>query len=273
MKVAMVIPTYWGRESSIGQLEGDLIFDHPTPLDEDGTLGRTLKSLEVLKNRDFELFIIVVPTNEEITDAVYEKVEKIVRDSVPSDVNFHLFGPYEVKDLERMTRGEYSNILRLNGYSDVRNMCIIAPFLRGSDVIIFIDDDEVFERSDFVDIALAFMGEEFKGERVYAKAGYYLQADGGYFIKKPFKPYMRYWDQYGAMNEAFRKFTGTDGRLKVVPFVFGGNMVLHREIFTKIPFDPGVPRGEDIDYLINARMWGYKFFLDRELSIKHLPPP
>jgi hypothetical protein len=34
-----------------------------------------------------------------------------------------------------------------------------------------------------------------------------------------------------------------------------------------------VPRGEDIDFLINARMFGFSFFLDNQLSIKHLAPP
>ena len=50
-------------------------------------------------------------------------------------------------------------------------------------------------------------------------------------------------------------------------------MVVHREVFTHIPFDPNITRGEDIDFLINMRMFGYKFFLDNTLSIKHLPPP
>jgi len=75
------------------------------------------------------------------------------------------------------------------------------------------------------------------------------------------------------MNEAFEQIIGRGPRLKETPFVFGGNMIVHREIFTRIPFDPNVTRGEDIDFLINMRMFGYKFFLDNTLSIKHLPPP
>jgi hypothetical protein len=50
-------------------------------------------------------------------------------------------------------------------------------------------------------------------------------------------------------------------------------MVVHRSLFTVVPFDPFVPRGEDIDFLINAKMFGFHFFLDNQLSIKHLPPP
>ena len=44
----MVIPTYWARERSVGWKEGDAIYDHPTPLDSEGTLLRALKSIRVL---------------------------------------------------------------------------------------------------------------------------------------------------------------------------------------------------------------------------------
>jgi hypothetical protein len=83
---------------------------------------------------------------------------------------------------------------------------------------------------------------------------------------------MKYWDQYDRMNEAFGKIIGSDPRLKETPFVFGGNMVIHRNLFTVVPFDPHVTRGEDIDFLMNAKMFGFHFFLDNQLSIKHLPP-
>jgi len=108
---------------------------------------------------------------------------------------------------------------------------------------------------------------------VGAVAGYYLQPDGNWRLSKPKMPWMEYWDQADRMNEAFEEIIGREPRLKETPFVFGGNMVIHREVFTRIPFDPNITRGEDIDFLINMRMFGYKFFLDNTLSIKHLPPP
>ncbi len=50
-------------------------------------------------------------------------------------------------------------------------------------------------------------------------------------------------------------------------------MILHRELFECVPFDPLVTRGEDVDYLINSRIFGFSFFLDNTLSVKHLPQP
>ncbi len=83
---------------------------------------------------------------------------------------------------------------------------------------------------------------------------------------------MTYWDSSGSKAAAFDKIIGSEPRLKPTPFVFGGAMVIHRNLFKIVPFDPRVTRGEDIDYLINANMFGFNFFLDRELTIKHLPP-
>jgi hypothetical protein len=53
--------------------------------------------------------------------------------------------------------------------------------------------------------------------------------------------------------------------------VLGGNLVLTKGLFEKIPFDPLVHRGEDIDYLINARIAGFNVLFDKHLKIKHLP--
>ncbi len=138
---------------------------------------------------------------------------------------------------------------------------------------VLIDDDEVFEDPSFMSKAKEFVGKEIGGKAVNAVAGFYLQPDGDYHVKKTFRPWMKYWDQYERMNDAFDRIIGTQPRLKETPFVFGGNMIIHRNLFTKVPFDPKVPRGEDIDFLINANMFGFSFFLDNELSIKHLPPP
>jgi hypothetical protein len=80
------------------------------------------------------------------------------------------------------------------------------------------------------------------------------------------------WLGAEAMNDAFKLIIGNPPRLKATPFAFGGNMVIHRDLFAKVAFDPHVPRGEDIDYVFNAKMFGHDFVLDRELWIRHLPP-
>jgi hypothetical protein len=62
LKVTMVIPSYWSRDSSIGWKEDDSVYDHPTPLNTDGTLTRTITSIDVLKDKEFRLVIIAAAT-------------------------------------------------------------------------------------------------------------------------------------------------------------------------------------------------------------------
>jgi hypothetical protein len=56
------------------------------------------------------------------------------------------------------------------------------------------------------------------------------------------------------------------------PLALGGNMVFPSKLFRSVAFDPGITRGEDIDYLMNSRLLGFSWYLDRDLAITHLPP-
>ena len=54
MRRVMVIPVYYSRPKSEGHQEGDAVYDHPTPIDEEGTLKRTLESIRILANHEFQ---------------------------------------------------------------------------------------------------------------------------------------------------------------------------------------------------------------------------
>lgn len=274
--MTMVIPSYWGRESSIGWLEGDTVYDHATSLDSEGTLGRAIESTAILEDTDFELVILVAPNNDEITEQVEQKVNEIIRTSANDGINVHMFGPSHLEKLHDELKNdgmdEYCDLLSLTGYSNIRNMCLFIPHIMDSDVALLIDDDEVFEDPQFISKAKEFIGNHHEGRFIDAVAGYYLQPNGDYLVGVPDSPWTRYWDKNVCMNEGFKQVIGTPPRLKETPFVFGGNMAIHRDLFMKVPFDPMVPRGEDIDYLMNAMMFGHSFLLDNELAIKHLPP-
>lgn len=274
----MVIPSYWARESKVGWKEGDAIYDHPTPLNSEGTLLRVINSIEVLNDKDFQLVIIVAPTSEDIEIQVEKKVANIIKlVSTNIGVEVLLFGPSHLKKIHALLvkegKKDYIDLLKIRGYSNIRNLCTFIPHILGSDIAVLIDDDEIFEDPEFMSKAKEFIGKNVEGRTVNAVAGYYLQLDGDYHVKKPFHPWMKHWDKFDRMNEAFDKIIGTEPRLKETPFVFGGNMIIHRNLFTVVPFDPNVTRGEDIDFLMNAKMFRFTFFLDNKLSIKHLPPP
>ena len=275
MKLTMVIPSYWARETNVGWKQGDAVYDHPTPLDSEGTLFRTLQSIKKLKDKDFQLVIIAAATTEDIEKQVENKIANIIKLSNPG-IEILLFKNSHLEQIHKLLisqgKEQYIDMLQARGYSNIRNLCIFIPHILGSEAAVLIDDDEVFEDPEFILKAKEFVGKDIGGKIASAIAGYYLQPDGDYHIKKPFRDWMTYWDKNDRMNEAFDKIIGTEPRLKETPFVFGGNMVIHKNLFTIVPFDPKISRGEDIDFLINAKMLGFSFFLDNQLSIKHLPP-
>jgi hypothetical protein len=266
----------WTQET-LGPRPTDVVYDHPTPSDQEGTLGRLLQSLDVLDDVDFELVIIAVANAGDVEARVEEKVAGIIEGN-PCPVPVHLFSHAGLRRVHEVLRktggGDFLDLLSLQGYSNIRNLCLFLPHLLGSDAAVFIDDDEVFRDPGFMRKAREYIGGMYEGNFVGAVAGYYLQPDGGWRITRERQAWMDHWDKVDRMNEAFEQIIGTEKpRLKETPFVFGGNMVVHRTVFTQVPFDPSVTRGEDIDFLINMRMFGWSFFLDNTLAILHLPPP
>ena len=281
MKTTIVIPTYWrgpASEAPVCSLESDFIFDHATPLDSEGTLGRALDSLAILKpseRDDFAVAIVAASTRVEIKQAVELRVQSIIA-QYDYDFPLLMIGPDELVSWRRRLASsgmsEFDEFLSLDGYSNIRNMCLLAAILTGADAAILFDDDQVFEDPEDLRKATEFIGREHEGQPVTGIAGYYVNPGGSVFLPPAELPWQRIWGNREAMNEAL-KMIGEGPRLKRTPFVFGGNMAVHRSLFEKVPFDPAVPRGEDIDYLLNARFLGYDFLLDNELWIRHLPPP
>lgn len=276
MKTVMVIPTYWSREKAVGWQPGDIVYDHPTPIDQEGTLAKTLESLRVLDDKDFSLIVLACSTAPDIERDVEDRANKLVRE-VDSPVetfvisHSHLQAMHQA--LREAKRDDLVDVLSLAGYSNIRNMCLFIPYILGAEIAILIDDDEFVDDPKFIYKAREFIGSRFMGQTIDGVAGYYLNAKGSYYDDVPEEiHWMTYWDRFGSKREAFDKIIPGEPRLKVTPFAFGGCMVIHRSLFRTVPFDPRITRGEDTDYVLNARMFGFNFFLDNELFIQHRPP-
>ncbi|MBN1764962.1 MAG: hypothetical protein JW860_06860 [Sedimentisphaerales bacterium] len=272
----MVIPTYWGR-ADVSNIDKKIVFDHPTPLHQKGTLGRLLKSLELFAEFPGRIVIISVANDPALTAEVENKVNSII---APYQSRFEIVhltqsGLQIIKSRleQKGVSRQGLELLNLNNYAAVRNMCSLAGILNATPYTIFIDDDEVFKDNRFFEKIAENMGRELAGEKIEALAGYYLQPKS-YRLDERTVPGWRvsHWNNTVAMNQAFDQIIGQPPCLKATPFVFGGNMTLSLEVLKKVPFDPNITRGEDIDFLINLRINNITFYLDRELAIIHLPP-
>jgi CRP-like cAMP-binding protein len=276
MKKIMVIPSYWSRPASVGWQPGDAVYDHPTPIDHEGTLARALESLHTLRDKDFSLVVLACATAPDIEVEVEERVRDIVCGQDPPVETYvishsHLAHMHEL--LRQAEASPLTDVLSLTGYSNIRNMCLYIPYVLGAEAAVLIDDDEFFDDPAFMAKADEFVGTRFMGQTIDGVAGYYMNAKGTYYDDVPEEiHWMTYWDRFGSKREAFDKIIPGEPRLKVTPFAFGGCMVIHRALFRTVPFDPRIPRGEDTDYVLNARMFGFSFFLDNQLHVQHRPP-
>ncbi len=273
MRTYMVIPTYWSGPKGEWK-KGDAVYDHATPIDENGTLLRTLRSLQILDDKNFTLIILAAATNDKYVEKLEIKLKKmLIEAEIP--VNTILFTEKNLRNIKKVLYKDLKipDVLSLRGYSNIRNLCIFLPYILDAEVAVLIDDDEVFEDPAFITKAKEFIGKRFYGSTIDGVAGYYLNEDNEYYDKVNIVPWMTYWDRFGGKREAFDKIIGSEPRLKKTPFAFGGAMVIHRNLMRIVPFDPKVTRGEDTDYVINSRIFGFNFYLDNKLAIKHLPPP
>jgi len=267
------IPTYWTYPEGEGPEE--IVFDHPTPLDAPGTLRRTLESLIPLAARGAEVGVVAAATAPSLEAAVARRVREVIESPpLPYPVRFfaapHL---HLLKDFCR-SRGpaEWLPLLSLAGYSQIRNITLILANICQAAVMLSLDDDEVIADPDFlakVEEDLELLGRKHP---VFGLAGVYRNQDGGVLLPEPAAPWAAHWPKMRWLNAALTELALAGPRLKPTPLGFGGNLAVPAALGRRLPFDPALSRGEDTDYLLNARLFGIPFFLDNSLAIIHLPP-
>lgn len=270
-RITIVIPTYWCRARGHTGLPEDSIFDHPTAIDGVGTLGRCLESLKAMRTHSFRVLLITAPANPKLDGEVEKRVEELIepfRNSFP-------IGQFAPSDLNRLRKtleweGLNPELVSLEAYAQIRNCQILGSVLLDSDLIVAIDDDEILP-ADYLEKAV----ESIDQLQAAGLAGIYLDAGGDYRLKVGAEETAsgnKFVRKAALINEQFETCFASEERLVETPLALGGNMVFPPELFRNVAFDPGITRGEDIDYLMNSRLLGYSWVLDRELTITHLPP-
>lgn len=272
MNPAIIIPTFHVEPSRKRRDSEGCIYDHPTALNEPGELRRCLESLQHVEG--LGQIIITVSVEGNIAEEAAAKVQAIV-DDFP---HLHIFIIAEAEAaiiqqrLEQMGFGNLSDQIGLSGYSAIRNLGLVIANILGFDAVVFVDDDEVIEDSEFLAKAMYGLGKlTRKGIPILAKSGYYINSEGTYFSKSQNKWYNHFWQQGRAFNNWITKAMAGP-RLSRSNHICGGCLALHKEAYRRICFDPWILRGEDLDYLLNLRMYGSDVWFDNQWSLLHLPP-
>ncbi len=269
----VVIPTFWtgrrGRQDE--RLLG--VYDHPTPVDQEGTLADCLSSLRRVKGLE-HVVVIVAVTDNAIEHEAADRVHQTLRDF--PDIDAIMIGPAAMGSLHRrLEQVEFADMIHgvnLIGYGAVRNVGLIASAVLGYDEVIFLDDNLIVTSDDFIETAMLGLGQKFEGSNtpVLAKTGYYTDGEGRYQRNDAAHWSDMFWRQRDAVNEALA-VVSKPPRIQRSSIAFGGCLALHRHMYANVSFDPWVLRGEDIDYVINARMHGADVFLDDAWSAVRQP--
>jgi len=273
MTTCVVIPTFWTRRGGRSSDRLVNVYDHPTPIDGESPLPDCLRSLEGVRGLG-KIVVLVAATDAAIEHEAEDRVREIVEDFPALDAL--VFGPAELGSLHRrLEQLEFSDMVAgvsLTGYGAVRNAGLIAAATLGADIAVFIDDDEVITDPEFLVTAVEGLGMKTPdGKALFAKTGYYVDAAGGHHRKDDAHWSDMLWRETDDYNRAMGAVDAPP-RVKPSNLAFGGCMALHRDMYCNVSFDPWVLRGEDVDYVINARMHGGDVFLDGAWHVVHRPP-
>ncbi len=268
----VIIPTFWTRRRA--RASNDLLtaYNHPTFIDGESTLPECLASLEKVRGLD-SVIVLCAATDPSIEHEAEDRVRDILSEF--PGVEAMVFGPAELGSLHRrLEQLEFADMIQgvsLTGYGAVRNVGLIVAGVLGKQSVLFVDDDQVVVDVDFLDCAREGLGERIGDKVVYAKTGYYVDGEGHY--QRHSEPHWTdmFWRQADAYNQALA-IVDAPPRLRPTPIAFGGCLVLHRNLYCNVSFDPWIVRGEDTDYVINVRMHGGDVFLDGEWKVIHQPP-
>lgn len=259
----IIIPTYWTEQTKAGN------FDHPTPINGESTLPRLLDSLLYQDEVDFQVLILAGGVDESVLPLAAGVVRQISQKYV---------------DKLELTTGDISMLLNvrerfnlpdrafnLTSYAGIRNMQLLIPNMAGAQVVIALDDDEVIV-PQYVHQAVELINNSVDGKRVLGLAGPYEDEHGQFDLAETEETGNIFLDKARIMNAGLQELARNRASVIQSPQVFGGNMVFHSDLFTQVGFDPGITRGEDMDYMINTRLQGSSWYMASDLRITHLPP-
>ncbi|MCK4900063.1 MAG: hypothetical protein KAS38_14885 [Anaerolineales bacterium] len=278
MQLSIVFPMFWGRKKKEIYREGDQFYDHPTALDDEGTIPPLFDSLSVLRDKEFDIIAVAGANHPSNEIAVEKAAEKLLhKHARQAGVTLHFFSYSHLKRLHgylrELGREDLLRTISMVGYSPLRNTCLVAAHILGKDIAVSIDDDCVFIEPGYIGRIKEQMLSDFEGKPIRAYCGPYLTSTDTIYLDRPSSPHAAYWNVIDSMNEMFKKYIINSPGMMETPFAIMGNIAVHRDFYMHCPLDPPLRRGEDMDWVMNSHILGERFIMDNELTIKHCPPP
>ncbi len=273
MNPCIIVPTYVGSKRYNPSVDILATYDHVTPLTHQGELPRCLQSL-VDVGVNCPIFVLVV-AEPGVEQAASEKTADVLA-AFSGMLDVRMID-YEVLDrfnlrADALGVGSIKEGAGLSGYGAVRNLGLLIAATGNFSECIFIDDDEIIDDAEFLENATYGLGKLTKtGVPVLVKTGFFMDKRGNWKSSQKNAWYNRFWRQ-GELFNAWITKAMNGARLSRSNGLYGGLCAIHREAFIRVSFDPWIPRGEDLDYLLNVRMYGGDVWFDNQWYVRHMPP-
>ena len=274
MNPVVVIPSYWDRSARPGALGERGVYDYTTPIDKPlPELEVCLSSLERVSGVLRVVVLVVAPADCE--EAARARVNAICR--AHADLNPLVVGSQEAAHVERAVGRVAHHVtgetVALRGYGAIRNMGLAVAAVLGHDVVVFLDDDEVATEGDFLTKAVWGLGSLTRQNlQVLVKSGFFVDELGSPYAEPSGEWSEKYWSKAADFNRVMERAQTSSSRITRSNHLCGGCCALHAAAFSKVPFDPYITRGEDLDYMLDLRANGMDVWFDNEWYVQANPP-
>ncbi len=246
-----------------------------TPLNEDGGIENTLRSLRQLPARDLEVIIIAVASDPGIEEAVVKKLAGVIKSArlkcTVRVITNRILNRLKSR-LEEVGFGRYRRFLNTSSLPRQRNLALLLGYLYEADATVILEEGCLIAERTF----LKRIGESIQLSTPCQPLGaigiYGMQPDGGRLFHESVGWRDTGWPKDKLINQTLHKIGKAD-RVTATPFIFGSKMVIMRSLAKDVCFDPFIKYGTDLDFLLDARLRGHHFTLDRLLTVKAPAPP
>ena len=274
MNPIIIIPSYWAEGDQPGALGERGVYDYTTPVDRPmPELETCLSSLEQVRGViRVAVLVVASPSCEEAARA---RVSSICR--AHALLNPLIIGAQEAAHIEkavaRLAHHVAGETVSLRGYGAIKNMGLAVATIFGHDVAVFLDDDEVVLDADFLVNAVFGLGSLTRQNlKILAKSGFFIDELGSPYAEPSDDWTERYWSKAADFNKVMERAQTAANRITRSNHMCGGCCALHAEAFTRVPFDPYITRGEDLDYLLNLRAHAMDVWFDNAWFVRAQPP-
>ena len=273
MNPVVVIPSYWTEGPQPDGLGEPGVYDYATPISKPlPELETCLASLERVRGVIRVIVLVVAPPA--CADSARARVNSICR--AHQDLNLIVIGEQEAghitRAVGRMIPNAVGETVALRGYGAIKNLGLAAAAVLGHDVVVFLDDDNVALDQDFLLNAVYGLGSlNRQGQPISVKSGFFVDQKDSPYPRPTTAWSERYWSKAGEFNKVMERMQSAQ-RFSRSNHMCGGCCALHAEAFSRVPFDPYITRGEDLDYVFDLRANGLDVWFDNAWFVRSQPP-